>query len=144
MLTAKQEKFVLGIVEGLTQREAYKRAYNTSNMKDKTIDEKACKVMATDKVRARFRELMEELKKNAIWTRQEAINDLIWFKDITKSDIMDKGVRQANSSAFINTIKELNQLEALYPTKKEEENKDDKLADTLQGLLDTFRSEGEC
>ena len=37
-LTPKQEKFVQGIVSGkLSQREAYKQAYNTSRMKDKSI-----------------------------------------------------------------------------------------------------------
>jgi len=37
MLTPKQEKFVQGLFSGLSQREAYKQAYNAVNMKDTTI-----------------------------------------------------------------------------------------------------------
>ena len=43
-LTVKQEKYVQGLFAGLSQREAYKQAYNCENMTDKTIDEKACKL----------------------------------------------------------------------------------------------------
>ena len=44
MLTVKQEKFVQGLFKGLTQREAYKQAFNTENMKDATIDNNAYKL----------------------------------------------------------------------------------------------------
>lgn len=43
-LTAKQEKFILAVVEGMTQADAYRHAYNASNMTDKTIIEKASKL----------------------------------------------------------------------------------------------------
>ena len=36
MLTVKQEKFVQNILNGMTQRQAYKDAYNAGNMKDET------------------------------------------------------------------------------------------------------------
>lgn len=114
-LTAKQEKFVQGIVSGMSQREAYKSAYNCSNMKDKTIDEKASRMMKASKVRARYDELMAEHKDKALWTREQAVQDLIWIKDKAREDIRSIGVKQANSNAFISAIKELNQLEDLYP-----------------------------
>ena len=40
-LTDKKIKFVQKIVEGKSHREAYKIAYNTSKMKDETIDKRA-------------------------------------------------------------------------------------------------------
>ena len=40
-LTTKQEIFVQRLLEGNTQAEAYRFAYNCENMKDKTIIEKA-------------------------------------------------------------------------------------------------------
>lgn len=66
MLTAKQEKFVRNLIEGMSQREAYKNSYDAENMTDKTIDEKACLLFATDKIRTRYRELQEELAKASI------------------------------------------------------------------------------
>lgn len=56
-LTEKQEKFVQGLLKGLSQREAYKSAYNASNMKDETIDNKACNLLKKANVRARYEEL---------------------------------------------------------------------------------------
>ena len=64
-LTVKQEKFANGLVKGLSQREAYKRAYSTKNMKDKTIDERACVLFKNDKVKARFNELNSKVVKKA-------------------------------------------------------------------------------
>ncbi|HGK7717797.1 TPA: hypothetical protein ACJ63G_001100 [Streptococcus pyogenes] len=40
-LTTKQELFVQGIVSGLSQRQAYRRAYKSENMADDTVDKKA-------------------------------------------------------------------------------------------------------
>lgn len=62
-LTAKQEKFVNCLVEGKSQREAYKECYSTKNMKDKTIDENASRVFKNSKVLARYKQLMEEAAK---------------------------------------------------------------------------------
>ena len=56
-LTAKQEKFIQGIVSGLSQREAYKQAYNTNKMKNETVDNKAYILFKNDEVRARYNEL---------------------------------------------------------------------------------------
>ena len=33
MLTPKQEKFVQNLIKGMSQREAYKKSYDTKNMK---------------------------------------------------------------------------------------------------------------
>lgn len=64
-LTDKQEKFVQGLLSGLSQREAYKRAYNTSKMTDKTVDEKACRLFKNDKVRTRYDEIHGKVVKKA-------------------------------------------------------------------------------
>lgn len=123
-LTAKQEKFIQGIVSGLSQREAYKQAYNTNKMKDETIDVKASKMFNMDKVRIRYQELINEFKDKALYSREEAVNDLIWIKDKAKEDINNpkKGLKQANGTVFINAIKELGELNDLYPAKKQDIN----------------------
>ena len=63
MLTDKQETFVLELISGKSQRTAYQTAYNTTGMKDKTIDEKASRLFARDKVRARYEELQARLRE---------------------------------------------------------------------------------
>ncbi len=69
-LTDKQEKFVQGLLRGLSQREAYKQAYNTSKMKDNVIDVKANELLKNGKVSVRYRELhgkvIEQSEKEAI------------------------------------------------------------------------------
>jgi len=61
MLTEKQEKFVLELLKGKTQREAYKAAYDAKNMKDSTIDSKSSLLFKQDKIRARYEELRQEV-----------------------------------------------------------------------------------
>lgn len=124
MLTTKQEKYVQGLVAGLSQREAYKQAYpNSTKWKDSAIDSNASTLMKNTKVLQRYNELIEEHKEKALWTREQAINDLIWLKEQSKMSIEqdDEGyVRQGTSTAFVNTIQELNKLEGLYPSEKQE------------------------
>ena len=64
-LTPKQEGFVLSLVEGKSQREAYKLNYDCKIMSDKIIDETACRLLAKDKVNARYKELMGALREKA-------------------------------------------------------------------------------
>lgn len=56
-LTSKEEAFALELSNGKSQRQAYRAAYNAKNMKDSTVDEKASRLLAKDKVRARYDEL---------------------------------------------------------------------------------------
>jgi hypothetical protein len=58
MLTPKEEAFCLAIVEGLSKSDAYRKAYKPQRAKPKTIHEKASRMMARGKVRARISELM--------------------------------------------------------------------------------------
>ncbi len=124
MLTTKQEKYVQGLVAGLSQREAYKQAgYATEGKSDNTIDANASRLFKNSKVLTRYNELIEEHKTKALWTREEAINKLKWLMNKAESsiEIQDEGyVRQGTSTAFVNTVQELNKLEGLYPSEKQE------------------------
>ena len=64
MLTEKQEKFVIELLKGKSQREAYKASYNAANMKDKTIDDKASLLWRKEEIRARYEELRGEMMKD--------------------------------------------------------------------------------
>lgn len=84
MLTIKQEKFVQNIVKGMSQREAYKSSYNAKNMKDDTIDNKACNLFKQDKIRARYEELLKKIEDKTIMTAEER---QIWLSKVVKGDI---------------------------------------------------------
>jgi phage terminase small subunit len=83
-LTIKQEKYAQGLFTGLSQREAYKQAYNCENMTDKSIDENACKLAADTKVMSRTAELAEGLAKRNTALVEKVLNQLskIAFADI--------------------------------------------------------------
>ena len=129
-LTQRQEKFVRALIAGKSQRQAYKEAYNATKMKDETIDTRACELLKNSKVKARYNELLEEHKNKALYTREEMVNDLIWIKEKAKEDIKNpkKGLKQANGTIFINAIKELGELNELYPSKKQDIKMDAKIS----------------
>ena len=124
MLTQKQEKYVQGLVAGLSQRQAYIEAgYSTNNKTNSYVDKEASLLFKNRKVFERYKILMDEHKEKALWTREQAVNDLIWLKDQALQSItnerFDKGyVRQGTSNAFLSAIQELNKLEDLYPSDK--------------------------
>ena len=135
-LTVKQEIFVQRLIEGNSQREAYKFAYNCENMKDESIDVEASKLFNSPKIIQRYEELLEEHKQKALYTREEAINDLIWLKEKAREDIEYRGLKQANGGHFLKSVNELCQLEGLYPTK--EENKKDNEEDIAKVLKEAL------
>ena len=136
-LTTKQEIFVQRLLEGNTQAEAYRFAYNCENMKEKTIIEKASKLMAQGNIRARYEELLEEHKQKALWSRSKAEEKLMWLLDKSQEDIEYRGLKQANSNSMLNTIKELNTLTDLYPKKNKEEdiNLEDREAEKIANAI---------
>ena len=64
------------IIEGESQADAYRAAYSTQRMTDKTVWEKASRLMADDKVRARVKELRDQLAEESIMTAQERLQYL--------------------------------------------------------------------
>jgi phage terminase small subunit len=83
-LTIKQEKYAQGLFSGLSQREAYKQAYNAENMKDNTIDRVAYDLANDSKVTTRLEELKNELKERNMVTADKVIAEFahIAFDDI--------------------------------------------------------------
>jgi phage terminase small subunit len=89
MLTPKQELFVQSIIKGMSQADAYRTAYATKNMSDKTIYETASKLMADPKIATRVKELREQLDKETIMSAQkrlEWLTEAIGNKDIAVND----------------------------------------------------------
>lgn len=109
MLTAKQEKFVQGIIQGMSQADAYRAAYNTEKMADKTIHEKASLLASDDKVRTRLSELREKLVKPTIMTAQKRLE---WLTGLIESDDTD-------TNAKLKAVDIMNKMQGEYVQKVE-------------------------
>lgn len=106
MLTTKQEIFVQKLIEGCSQRESYKFAYDAEKMKDNTIDRKAYELFNKDYIRARYEELKNELKQKMFYTVEKANDDLEWIKLKAKEDIEYRGIKQANATTYLGAVKQ--------------------------------------
>ena len=80
-LTPKQEKFVQGVLSGLTGSDAYRNAYDCSKMKDSSIHRESCVLMSNPKITARlragYRRLEDSSITSAISLRQMVTEQLV-------------------------------------------------------------------
>ena len=84
MLTEKQERFAQAVaLEGMTYSDAYRSAYDTKRMSNKTINEKASVLASEDKITARITELRENLVGKKIMTAQERLE---WLTQLIQSE----------------------------------------------------------
>lgn len=83
-LTLKQEKYVQNLIKGMSQRQAYKEAFDTSKMKDETIDVRACELLKDSKVKVRYNELLKKLEDEAIMSAKERKK---WLSDVIKGNV---------------------------------------------------------
>ena len=80
MLTAKQENFVELLAKGTSQSSAYRGAYDTQNMSDKTVWEEASRLRRHPKVSTRILELEKEKEDRrrlqAVSREERVLNEL--------------------------------------------------------------------
>lgn len=115
-LTGKQEQFALGVADGLSQADAYRAAYDTNNMKEATIHQKASLMMKQDKIRARVEELREALVIETKWSREDSVEEL--------ARIARDVARENKASERVSAIKELNAMHGFNaPAKLEVEHR---------------------
>ena len=75
-LTAKQEDFAQNIVDGCTQLEAYKRAYDAENMSDGAASGEAYKLMNNPQIARRIQQLRDYLAERLLFPRIERLEIL--------------------------------------------------------------------
>ena len=114
MLTPKQEQFAQAIaLEGMNKSDAYRSAYDTSRMTDKTVNEKASLLASNDKVRARIKELGEQAISPKIISAQKRKE---WLTEVINNPEVDINARLRASD-------QLNKMEGEYVQKVETELK---------------------
>lgn len=89
-LTAKQEKFVHGLLKGKSQREAYRAAYDAEKMSDAAVDVAACNLLKNHKVALRYDTLhtkvVAKAEEQAIMSAVEVLKEI---ESIAKGDISE-------------------------------------------------------
>lgn len=110
-LTAKQEKFCQCIADGMNQTDAYRSAYNSGNMSEKTVWRKAHDLIHNGKVTARITALNSQLANEKLWTRGKSVKVLTTIAE---------GKNHIKESDKIAAVKELNAMHGFNsPTKLE-------------------------
>ena len=112
MLTPKQEKFAQSVaLENMNYSDAYRSAYNTERMTDKTVNEKASLLKDEVKIKARIKELREAATTPKVMTAQRRKE---WLTEVVNDPKIDIRVRLQASD-------QLNRMEGEYVQKVEAE-----------------------
>ena len=111
MLTPKQEKFVQGIIKGMSQADAYRSAYSTKNTSDKTIWENASRLANDNKVKARIEELRGQISSKNIMTAKRRLE---WLTELINSD-------DASTNDRLKAIDIMNKMQGEYVQKVQAE-----------------------
>jgi phage terminase small subunit len=72
-LSSKQEKFCIAYIQTISATKAYKAAYNTSNMKPETINNKGYILLNNSKIRARISEICKPIFDNIGITKEQLL-----------------------------------------------------------------------
>ena len=97
MLTPKQEKFVKAIVlDGMNYSDAYRSAYDTKRMTDKSINEKASLLKDDVKIRARIKELAAEIDSPKIMSVTKRAEKLSFFAEADDPNVAMKAIDLLN------------------------------------------------
>ena len=116
-LTPQQEKFVNLLVQGLSQRQAFLKAYPNNKMKLGTVDNYASRIFKSPKVFARYQELLEEFrereKEKTGWTREQSIETLRFVIDTNRKDL--ERIQQAAIDELVELEKQVIEHPELAP-----------------------------
>ena len=118
-LTNKQEKFVQGLIKGLSQRQAYIEAYpKAAKWKEKTVDKRASELFNNGVIMGRYQELAKKAEDEAIMSSKERKK---WLSEIvTNGEIDINGTKLPVKTADrLKAMDILNKMDSEYIEKHE-------------------------
>lgn len=116
-LTAKQEAFAQAIADGMTQADAYRKAFEVrQGTKPESVYDSSCKLMMLPKITQRVAELKEKLVSKALWSREMSVKALV-----KAYQLAEKG---DNPQAMTGAIKEINAMHGFNAPQKLDINAD--------------------
>ena len=120
MLTAKQEQFVQNIIQGMSQADAYRSAYNASRMSDNAIYREASLLMSNPKVAQRLADIAKEADTPKIMSAQKRLE---WLTKVIDGE--------EDINAKLKAIDIMNKMQGEYVQKVEGSLSVTKLEDLL-------------
>ena len=111
MLTEKQEAFVRLLLEGQTQAQAYRGAYDAAGMSDESVYKEASRLARRAEVKKRLEALRQELQDSAIASVRER---LILLTDIIRGD--------RTAADKLKAVDLMNKMTGAYNLKTEEDH----------------------
>ena len=85
-LTLKQEAFILGYYETGNACEAYRRAYDASNMSLASIDKEARRLLKDPRITPRLQALAERREAKAFLSLEEHMEELRVLRELAKDN----------------------------------------------------------
>jgi phage terminase small subunit len=116
-LTAKQEKFAQLVAKGSTQSDAYREAYDSEDMLDKSIWEKASELAAIVKVKSRIEELKLEYQLHLKYDAEAHYRELEQLKELALTPMGKDGDIDLKSAIKASELK--GKLCGLYVDKQQ-------------------------
>ena len=108
MLTPKQEAFVQNIIQGMSQADAYRSAYDTNRMSDNAIYREASLLMSNPKVAQRLAEITAKADKPTIMSAQKRLE---WLTEVINGE--------EDINAKLKAVDIMNKMTSEYVTKIE-------------------------
>lgn len=110
-LTAKQEAFCQAIVSGLSQADAYRKAYSAGNMKPETVQKRASELMKNGVVAGRVEAIRKPVVEKVQYDLQKAMEEAEQAFSVAKS--------KENGGAMVAAVTLRAKLNGLLVDKKE-------------------------
>jgi phage terminase small subunit len=115
-LTPKRESFAQAVASGMSQSDAYRSAFDTSRMKPETVQQKASRLMADGKVRARVEEIRAPIVQKAQITLESHLERL--------KQLSEKAEQEGQFSAAISAEVSRGKASGLYTEKIDHSSSD--------------------
>lgn len=112
-LTPEETFFALNFVKGMTRVDAYRATFpdKAKRWKHQALMTKASEMYNRPHVLAYVKYLQKQIEQRTmdqiILNKAELTKKLAWLVDTSQEDIIQRGMRQANSTTMLNSIREL-------------------------------------
>lgn len=118
-LTDAQEAFVLNIIDGMPQSEAYRKAYPNDRSSDAVVAKNASATLAKPHVRARYEFLLEQIRKER--ARRSVMSAADVLEELTTIAASDIGNGDIKTSDKLKALELLGKHLALFTDRHEVE-----------------------
>ena len=129
-LTEKQETFCMSVFSGMSFSDAYREAYDASNMKAATIHRQSHELVNNSKIRARLDQLHNEREQQR---RMQSLSRT----DFVLKQLTEEATNTENSDgARVRALELLGKSVALFTDKVETEDKTERDAESIKAELE--------